>query len=175
MAMTDQEQKDLRSYCAFILNEYGFQYSPNDPAIPVLYIIHREMQLNNQNNKAIASLVKEASSRINPKVFNFNSPGEAWKFQMGVAFKWILIGLLILPLIWIAAWYWSMVNDVDRAKIIIEASGNAGELLKGVKKDKADYYFIDFTAAKGDSIQPFKEYQKLNAKTVRVYLGKEPR
>ena len=173
--MTDQEQKDLRSYCAFILNQYGFQYSPSDPAIPLLYIIHKEMQLNNQNNKAIASLVKEASSRINPKVFNFNSPGEAWKFQMGVAFKWILSGLLVLLLIWIAAWHWSMVNDVDRAKIIIEASGNAGELLKGVKKDDVGYYFIDFTAAKGDSIQPFKEFQKLDRKTVRVYLGKEPR
>ena len=175
MAMTDQEQKDLRSYCAFILNEYGFQFSPNDPVIPALYIIHKEMQLNNQNNKEIASLVKEASSRINPKVFNFNSPGEAWKFQIGIAFKWILSGFLALSLIWVAAWRWSMANDVDRAKIIIESSGNVGELLKGMKKDKTGYYFIDFTAVKGDSIQPFKEYQRLNAKTVRVYLGKGPR
>src|SRR6266850_4534548 len=131
MAMTDQEEKDLRSYCALLLKEYGFQFAPDNPEIPALYIIHKEMQLNNQNNKVIALLVTEASSRINPKVFNFNSPGEAWKFQIGMAFKWILSGLLVLLLIWIAAWYWSMVNEVDRAKIIIEASGNAGELLKG--------------------------------------------
>lgn len=175
MAMTDQEQKQLRFYCAFLLKEYGFQFSANDPVIPALYIIHKEMQLNNQNNKAIASLVKEASSRISPKVFNFNAAGEAFKFQVGIAFKWILSGLLVLLLIWIAAWYWSMVNEVDRAKIIIEASGKAGELLNRVKKDKAGFYFVDFTAAKGDSIQPFKEYQRLNVKTVRVYLGKELR
>jgi hypothetical protein len=174
MAMTDQEQKELRFYCAFLLKEYGFQFSPNDPVIPALYIIHKEMQLNNQNNKVIA-LVTEASSRINPKVFNFNSPGEAWKFQIGMAFKWILSGFLALMLIWIAAWRWSMANDVDRAEAIIEASGNVGELLKGVRKDKSGYYFIDFTAVKGDTIQFFKEFQRLNAKTVRVYLGNEPR
>lgn len=175
MAMTDQEQKDLRSYCAFILKEYGFQFSPNDPVVPALYVIHKEMQLNNQNNNTLASLVKEALSRINPKSFHFNSPGEAWRFQMGVVLKWMLSGLLVLMSVAIAIWYWSMVNDVDRAKAIIETSGNVSGLLKGIKKDKAGYYIIDFTAAKGDSIQPFKEFQKLDAKTVRVYLGKEGR
>jgi len=173
MAMTDQEQKDLRSYCAFILKEYGFHFSPNDPVIPALYIIHKEMQLNKQNNSAIASLVKEASSRINPRTFHFNSPGEALKFQLGITLKWILTGLLVLISIWIGIWYWSMVNDVDRAKTIIQASKKMSGLIVRVEKDNEGYYFIDFTAAKGDSIQHFKEFQKLNAKTVRVYLGKE--
>ncbi len=49
--MTAQEEKDLRAYSAFILKEYGFHISPNDPVIPALYIIHREMQLNNQKIK----------------------------------------------------------------------------------------------------------------------------
>src|SRR5258706_714505 len=168
MAMTDQEQKELRFYCAFLLKEYGFQFSPNDPVIPALYIIHKEMQLNNQNNKVIASLVTEASSRINPKVFNFNSPGEAWKFQIGMAFKWILSGFLALMLIWIAAWRWSMANDVDRAEAIIEASGNVGELLKGVRQHKSGYYFIDFTAVKGETIQSCREFLRLNARTLLV-------
>ena len=78
MTMTDHEQKDLRSYCAFLLKEYGFHFSPSDPVVPALYIIHKEMQLNNQNNKALASQVKEATSRINPKEFHFHYPGEAW-------------------------------------------------------------------------------------------------
>lgn len=173
--MTDQEQKNLRSYCAFILKEYGFQFSPNDPVIPALYVIHKEMQLNNQTNTTLAALIKETSSRINPKSFHFNSPGEAWNFQMGVVLKWTLSGSLALVLVAIAIWYWSMVNEVDRTKTIIETSGSVGELLEGVKKDKAGYYFIDFTAANGNSIQPFKEFQRLNKKTVRVYLGKERR
>lgn len=175
MAMTDRELKDLRSYCAFLLKEYGFQLSPSDPVIPALYIIHMEMQLNNENNKALASQVKDASSRINPKEFHFHHPGEAWKFQMGIVFKWLSSVLIILLFVWVAVWYWSVVKDVDGARTIIESSRNMGELHKAVKKDKAGYYFIDFTAAKGDSIQNFKEYQKLNAKTVRVYLGKESR
>jgi hypothetical protein len=173
MAMTDQEQKELRSYCAFILKEYGFQFPPNDPVIPALYIIHKEMQLNNQNNNAIASLVKEASARINPTVFHFNSPGEAWKFQMGVTLRWILGGLVVLLFIWAAIWYWSIANDVDRAKTIIGASGNLSELVKRVQKTNDGYYFIDFSVSKGDSVQNFKEFQKLNSKTVRVYLGKQ--
>lgn len=171
--MTDQEQRNLRSYCAFLLKEYGFHFSPNDPVIPALYIIHEEMQLNNQNNKALASLVKDASYKINPKEFHFHYPGEAWKFQLGVVIKWILSGLIVLLLTWVGVWYWSMVKDVDRARMIIEASGKADELLKLVEKDEAGYYFIDFTASKGDSIQSFKEFRKLSAKTVRVYLGKE--
>lgn len=66
--MTDKEQKDLRSYCAFILKEYGFDIPPNDPIIPALYVIHKEMQLNNESNKALALQVKEAAAKINPTV-----------------------------------------------------------------------------------------------------------
>lgn len=173
MTMTDQEQKDLRSYCAFILKEHGFHFSPDDPVIPALYIIHKEMQLNNQNNRAIAWSVKEVSSRISPTTFYFNSPGEALKFQLGIALKWILAGFLVLVLIWATVWYWSMVNEVDMARAIIQSSTNIRELIKRAKKSNEGYYFIDFTAARGDSIQHFKEFQKLNAKTVRVYLGKQ--
>ena len=107
MAMTDQEQKDLRSYCAFLLREYGFQFSPNDPVLPALYIIHKEMQLNNQNNKAIASQIQEASSRINSTVFKFYSQEAAWKFQLGITLRWGLIGLFVLIFLGITAWYWS--------------------------------------------------------------------
>ena len=171
--MTDQEQKDLRSYCAFILEEYGFDIPPNDPVIPALYIIHKEMQLNSRSNSEIASLVKEAASRINPIVFHFNSAEAAFRFQLGIAVKWLSSGLLVLMLVAMAIWYWSMVNNVDEAKTIIQNSENMSELLQRVKKNNEGYYFIDFTAAKEDSIQPFKEFQKLDSKTVRIYVGKE--
>lgn len=171
--MTDKEQKDLRAYCAFLLKEYGFHISPGDPIIPALYIIHKEIQFSIQSNKALASQVKEASSSINPTQYHFQYPGEAWKFQLGIALKWFLMGLIAVLLTWTGVWYWSMVKDIDKAKIIIEASGPAGKLIKAMQKDEAGYYFIDFTAPKGDSIQDFKEFRKLNPKTVRVYLGKE--
>jgi hypothetical protein len=119
--------------------------------------------------------VKEASLKINPREFHFHCAGEAWKFQLGIAVKWILTELTALSFVAVAVWYWSMARDVDRARTIIESSGEVGELLKAVTKDKAGYYFIDFTAAKGDSIRNFKEYLKLNTSTVRVYLRKESR
>ncbi len=171
--MTDQEQKDLRAYCAFLLKEYGFHFSTKDPVIPALYIIHKEMQLSNQNSKALISQVKEASSQINPKQYHFQYPGEAWKFQIGAAFKWIVIGGFVLLSTWVGVWYWSMVKDIDKARMILEVSGPASELIKVVKKDRFGYYFIDFIAPKGDSIKNFTEFRKLNSKTVRVYLGKD--
>jgi hypothetical protein len=77
MAMTEKEQRSIRAYCAFLLNEYGIHFSPDDPVIPALYVIHKEMQLNNTSNKAIASEVKDAAAKINPTVFNFNNENAA--------------------------------------------------------------------------------------------------
>jgi hypothetical protein len=173
MAMTDQEEKDLRSYCALLLKEYGFHFTPDNPEIRVLYIFHKEMQLNNQSNKAIASLVKEASSRINPTEFKFYSDGAAWKFQLGITLRWCMIGLLFLMSIGVATWYRSTGIDVERAKTILSASGKANELLNRERKDNEGYYYIDFTAAGGNATQDFKEFKTLNSKTVRVYLGKD--
>ena len=175
MAMTDKEQRSIRAYCAFLLNEHGIHFSPDDPVIPALYVIHQEMQLNNTTNKAIASEVKEAAAKIKPTVFNFNNEDAAYQFQVGIAVKYIMIGSLVLLLTIAGIWYWSMVNDVDQAKIIVEASGNMGELLRRVKKDKEGLYVIDFTAAKGDSIQRFKEFVQFDAKTVRIVVGKASR
>ena len=169
--MTEQEQKNLRCYCAFLLKEYGFHFYPDNPVLPALYVIHREMQLTTDSNKALASLVNEAVAKIKPTVFNFNSEEAALKFQVGIAVKWLLIGGLGLIFSVLAIWYWSMVNKVDEANVIIQTSGNMGGLMRRVKKDNEGYFFIDFTAAEGDSIQYFKEYQKLGEKTVRVYIG----
>jgi hypothetical protein len=173
MAMTDKEQKDLRSYCAFMLKEYGFDFPPSDPVVPALYVIHKEMQFNNESNQAIASQVKEAASKINNTAFHFNSADAAFKFQLGIAVKWMLIGILLLLFLVVSIWYWSLVNNVDEAKAIIQSAGNMGELIKRVKKDNEGYLFIDFIEAKGDSIQRFKEFEKLDAKTVRIYVGQE--
>jgi hypothetical protein len=173
MAMTEKEQRNIRAYCAFLIDEYGIHFSPDDPVIPALYVIHREMQLNNTSNKAIASEVKDAAAKINPTVFHFNNENAAYEFQVGIAVKYILIGSLVLLFTVAGIWYWSMVNKVNQAKTIIETSGSLGELMKRVKKDDEGFYVIDFTAAKGDSVQRFKEFLQLDAKTVRIVLGKE--
>lgn len=170
--MTDNEQKALRAYCAFLLKEYGFQFSTHDPIIPALFTIHKEVEVLRQSNCELASIVKEASSKINPVTFHFNSRGEAWKFQMGIALKWILFGLLIAMFASIAVWYWSMKNEIDHVRIMNETFKTTGELNKLVKKQDG-FYFIDFNAAKGDSIMYFTEFRKLDTRTVRVYLGRE--
>ena len=139
MAMTEKEQRSIRTYCAFLLTEHGIHFSPDDPVIPALYIIHKEMLLNSTSNKAIASEVKEAAAKINPMVFNFNNEDAAYKFQVGIAVKYILIGLLVLLFTVAGIWCWSMVHNVDQAKAIIETSGSMGELMKLVKKDNEGF------------------------------------
>jgi hypothetical protein len=170
--MTYQEQKALRDYCALLFKEYGFQFTPDNPVIPALYIIHKEMEQNNQNNKAIASQVREVSSRISPKEFKFYSDEAAWQFQQGITFRRVLFGVLALLSIWVFAWHWSNVNDVDQARAIIETSGQITELADRATKANDGSYYIYFTRAKADSIRRFKEFQVVNATTIRVNLGK---
>jgi hypothetical protein len=175
MVMTDKELKDLRSFSAFMLTEFGFQISPNDPVLPALYVIHKEMQLNNQKNESIASLIQGALSRINPKEFHFHTGEAASKFQRGITFRWGIVGLLLVSIAWASAWFWSMRKELEKAQTIIGVAGNMEELFRAAKRDKDGAFFIEFTASKGDSTRHFTEYRKINAKTVRVYLGRESR
>ncbi|MBX2970089.1 MAG: hypothetical protein KF803_12025 [Cyclobacteriaceae bacterium] len=174
--MTDKEQRDLRAYCAFLLKEYGFQLTPTDPVMPALYIIHREMEHNSSSNRELAQQVRKAAEKIKPQVFHFNVAGEAWKFQLGAAVKWLVGGLIILLFLGLAAGYWSTTSKVKQANAIMEAHGYMHQLMEQVKKDESGYYYVDFTSAMGntkaDSTERFKKFQILNAKTVRVYLGK---
>jgi len=173
--MTDRVQKNLTDYCASLLVEHGFDYPVNDPVLPALYVIHKDMQRNSQKNQAIADAILEASKKFNPKQFIFNSSDAASKFQRGITIRWSIIAGLAALLAWVAAWHWSMRNDVHKARTIIGVSGNMGVLLQAAKKDKGGALFIDFTAARGDSIRQFTEYERLNGRTVRVYLGREIR
>jgi len=177
MSMTDKEQRDLRAYCAFLLKAYGFQFTPNDPVMPALYIIHREMEQNSASNRELVQQVRKAAEKIKPQVFHFNVAGEAWKFQLGAAIKWLVGGIIILLFLGLAAWYWSTTSKVRQADAIIEAHGYMHALMEQVKKDEAGYYYVDFTSAKrnskADSTDRFKKIQILNATTVRLYLGKD--
>jgi hypothetical protein len=173
MAMTDKERRDMRDYSAFLLKEYGFDIPLNDPVMPALYIIHKEMELTNQSNKAIASEVKEAASKINPTVFNFNNEDAAFKFQLGIGVRWLLYGCIIAVVVAIGAWHWSNVHKVEEADNIVRNSGKLGEMLKLVKKDNEGFYFIDFKAANKDSTVFIKEFRQMDAKTVRIYLARE--
>jgi hypothetical protein len=161
MAMTEKEQRSIRSYCAFLLTEHGIHFSPDDPVIPALYVIHKEMQLNNTSNKAIASEVKDAAAKINPTVFNFNNEDAAYKFQVGIAVKYILMGSLVLLFTVAGIWYWSMVNKVNQAKTIVETSGSIGELMKRVTNDRDGFYVIDFTAPRGIRFNVLRSFYSL--------------
>jgi len=163
----------MRDYSAFLLKEYGFDIPLNDPVMPALYIIHKEMEVTNQSNKAIASEVKQAALKINPNVFNFYNEDAAFKFQLGIGVRWFLHGCIIAIVAAICAWHWSNINKVEEANNIVRNSGKLGEMLKLVKKDNEGYYFMDFKAASRDSLVFIKEFWQVDAKTVRIYLARE--
>ena len=172
MEMTEHEQKKLRAYCAFLFKEYGFQFSTHDPVVPALFTIHKEVETLRQSNGELTSRVEAATANVSPVAFHFHYKGEAWKFQMGITIKWISFGLLIALFSTIAVWYWSMQLDVTHLRLMNETFPITAELNKRVMKQDG-FYFIDFTAAKGDSVQSFTEFRKLKPNTVRVYLGRE--
>src|ERR1044071_4302716 len=172
MAMTEREQRDFRSYCASLLDKYGFKFTTTDPTTPIMYVIHKDLEATIDANRELTSEVKTAASKINPKVFNFNTHGEAKAFQVGIGLKWLIISVPVILLCCIGTWWYSIASDVKQARAIINNAGNIGELIKRVKKI-GDFYVIDFAAAQQDSIRPFIEFRRLNARIVRVYLGKE--
>lgn len=171
MAMTEREQRDFRSYCGSLLDKYGFHFTTTDPTTPIMFVIHKELQECLEANKALVGEVKNAASKINPEIFQFNTHGEARGFQVGRGLKWLIISIPVLVFFVIAAWWYRMANDVHQASFIIDNSANIHELVKRVKKID-DFYVIDFTAAQKDSITPYVEFRRVDTKTVRVYLGK---
>ena len=92
---------------------------------------------------------------------------------MAGLFKWVLSGLAVLALLLFGTWHWSRVNDVEAARAIVQHSGDIDKRFHRAQKNDDGTYFIDFTASTGDSVKYFVEYQKLDRKTVRVYVGRE--
>jgi len=172
MGMTEREQKDFRSYFGGINDKYGFHFTTTDPTSPIIYVIHKELEACLDSNKAIVEEVKNASSKINPQVFEFKAQGEAKGFQVGIGLKWLILSIPILVFCTIGVWWYRMAQEVRQAELIIENSNNIRQLSKRIRKID-DVYVIDFTAAQKDSIMPYREYRKLDSKTVRVYLGKD--
>ncbi|MBL0742099.1 hypothetical protein [Chryseolinea lacunae] len=173
MTQDEKLKRDLRSYCAFLIKEYGIIYPPTDPVIPALFAIHKDMQLNNQKNADIAFRIHEAAAKVEPRVFQLNSFKAAFGFQLGIAAKWTLWGGMLLGFAWLATWVWSINADLKKAKMIIESSKKTVELIQKVRIDNAGYYYIDFVAAKRGTIKNFHEFTKVDKNTVRVYLGKD--
>lgn len=155
--MTENERIELREYCAKLLKKYGFDFVPTDPALPAIYVIHKEMQECIDVNRKFAKEVENASSKINPKVFHFNHAGEAWKFQLAMALKWILCGGLLGLSAVIGIWYWSLSNDIDRARAIIKTHDNLSQMAAIAEKNRDGSYFVDLSEARGDTVQHFRE------------------
>lgn len=171
--MTEKETLRLRQYCARILTEYGFEFSPNDPVLPALYTIHRELNANKVGNEAVAKSIKEALEKLNPTVYNFNERGEAWKFKMAESVRWLFAGASLIVLMGIGLIWWRQHNNVQLATEIINSYSRVHRLLMlSAKKDEKGFMYLEFSKAHGDFIANWTEYHQLKKDTIRVYLGK---
>ncbi len=172
--MTESELKLLRKYCAHVLTDYGFDFSPDDPIVPSLYTIHRELNANKEGNKALAKSVQDALTKINPTVYNFNNRGEALLFKIGELIKWVVIGTGTIIIIWICNFWWRQHHDVERARNIIDGSAAITKILhENIRKNDQGYLYIPFEKHFGDSINFFSEYEEFKDGSVRVYIGKQ--
>jgi hypothetical protein len=78
-----------------------------------------------------------------------------------------------MTLVSIGVWYWSIRNDIDRAKNIIDAHDRISQLAIRSKNDGKGHLIIDFTEAKGDSVKRFWEYSRIDKRTIRIVIGEE--
>jgi len=153
--------------------DYGIHISENDELLPILHFVFHSVKEVNESRAKQESALSDLMSKINRPVYNF-APGEAWQFQIAASLKWLFIGMSIVLFAWIALKWWSAKNDLDEAQRIIQSSERINiHLLNNVKKDTDGFMFLEFTEAKGNSIKNFIEFEKVNSKTVRVYLGQE--
>jgi hypothetical protein len=171
--MTGQDHKDVYSYRVWVHREFGIEYSSTDPILPTMYVFHNEMNLTVEKIRGIAAEIKENTSRMDPVVYNFNEKGESLKFQLGIFLKWVLSSLPVSLVIWILSLWWSNVNDVDKARMIIDSSENVLVLAERVQKTPDSFYFIDFAPTRGDSTKPFTEFKLIEKRVVRVFIGKD--
>jgi hypothetical protein len=152
---------------------YGIHISENDELLPILHFVFHSVKEVNESRAKQESALNELLSKINRPVYNFG-PGEAWQFQLAGSLKWLFVGVSVVLLSWIGQTWWSGKNDLDEAQRIIQSSMRINShLLNNVKEDSDGFLFLEFTEAKGNAIKNFIEYEKVNSKTVRVYLGQK--
>ena len=152
---------------------YGIHISENDELLPILHFVFHSVKEVNESRAKQESILSDLINKINRPVYNF-APGEAWQFQVAASLKWLFIGISVALFAWVAFKWWSANNDLDEARRIIQSSERINShLLKNTKKDADGFMFLEFTEAKGNSIKNFIEFEKVDSKTVRVYLGQE--
>jgi hypothetical protein len=172
--MTEREKNELREYSAYLLKRYGFNIPYTDPVMPALFTIHKELSDTKDSNTRLAKTIDQALERMNPTVYNFNAPGEAWKFQIGNSLKWFFVCLTIVLTLFIGFSWMKVKSTVEEAENIIQlASPIEKSLLNRVEKDSDGFYYIEFKESLGSSVMNFIEYDERGDGRVRVYLGKE--
>ena len=167
------QEKLLRQYCARVLLKYGFEFTTHDPVLPALYTIYRELHANKVGNEEVATNIKAALEKLNPTVYNFNEPGEAWKFKMAESLRWLFVGLSVVAVVFVALIWWRQYNDVRRAReILLASSGSHRLLMMAAEKNESGFMYLELSKAKGRFIKNFTEYEEVKKDTIRVYLGK---
>lgn len=172
--MTEQQEKKIREFAAYLLGKHGFERGVLDPVLPVLYIIHKENSDLLDEARKISSQLQIGYEKFNPKSYTFYDDSAAWKFSLAGTLKWLWIGLTLIIIWWSGYFWWLQRVDVKTAQLVLKTADSITlELVQRVKKDKDGYFYLEFTKPKNNSIQFFSEYSQLGDKKIRVYVGKD--
>lgn len=158
--------------------KYGVRLSENDEMLPILHFIFDAGKLTTQRLNDTSTLINraekiinEAASKMNSKVYHFKE-GDAFKWQIGIAFKVILIMGSIILTGW-SIYYWI---DAYKMKKKSEAIIRAVPFIENVnvRVNQEGYHFIEFLPPKQKSkVQFYTDYELQKDGTIRIYIGKE--
>ena len=106
--------------------KYGIRLKENDEMLPILHFIYdagngtsKRLEDSQKVLNKIESLVNGVLQNVNPKVYDIKK-GDAISWQIGIGLKYMIIGLTISILSWIAHFYSDEYNKVEKAQEIIQ-------------------------------------------------------
>lgn len=173
--MTAKQEQKINEFCSLLLSKYGFDISPTDPVVPILYIIHDDIKNYEQLNMSIAKQLNETTQRISPQAYNFYSTDAAKSFSIGITLKWIYICITVIIVLLLFKWWWNDYHQLKKAKQIVEKIEPVYiKLFSNMKIDSEGYYYLTFNKPlEKNSIKLLTEYDLDKKGTVKVYLFKK--
>ena len=180
--MSGEEKLKIRDFSAHLLKEWGFDFPPEDPVMPALYVFHKENEVLRKANEKLQKEVQDGNGKLSadikkivsslqPVTYNFSTKGEAWKFKVAGVLPWLIGGMFFIITLWSVGHYLKIVvQEQNKTLIIKKLNVIDQQILPSLKIDNDGDLYLEASSMK-DTIG-INEFVLLNNGKVRVYLGR---
>jgi hypothetical protein len=157
---------------------YGILLKETDEMTPLLYSIYQrssqtELQLTETQNliSELKAHMENIKKQTGSKIYNFQ-PGEAWKWQLGIAGKIISVfGVILAFLVLCCIAWWAMNDEIQKSrKFLATANSLEKNMVAKMVIGSDGNYFLRFKRVNGDTLKPLEEYWHESDSVIVVQL-----